>query len=290
MPQLPIPLAQQFIRDRYRRILDYKSWSGSRGEGQFILNAQKTAGSVTVVRNTTTVTGSGTSFASTDVGRQFKVGAGSPVYSIVAVDPIGQTLTSDMPIGVESGSGLAYFIFDGYVTPPNDYLSFLVVTNPLQAWKLRTWITQDELTSWDPQRTFFGQPYAIVDRLYAPSGVPQFEAWPYTQSDTTLYFVYYKRCPDLIQDTDTPIWPIRSDVIVAGALADVCRWPGTSDAPNPYFASPRYWQSYESTFDSMMVDLERRDEEINMTWLNNRPWAQFPFAPLAASWIQSHAV
>src|SRR5262245_60648430 len=82
VPQLPYMLALHFVRDRYRRILERRNWSGLRAEGEFLLNAQKSAGTVTVTRNSVDVVGVGTAFAASDVGRQFKAGAGSPVYTI----------------------------------------------------------------------------------------------------------------------------------------------------------------------------------------------------------------
>lgn len=290
VPELPITLAQQFIRDRYRRILDRKDWAGMRVEAEFILNASKSDASVTVVRNSATVTGVSTLFTSTDIGRQFKVGTGSPIYTITDVDMILQTLTLDRVFGGTSAVATSYRIFDGYVTPPADFLRFLVVMDPLQGWRIRHWITASEISSMDPQRTFFGQPWVLADRLYSSTGIPQYEAWPYTSTDRTLYYTYIKRGADLIQDADTPAWPIRSDAIVAGALADVARWPGTSSNPNPYFARPEYWKSYEGEFEDKMVEIERTDEDIYMTWLNTNPFSNYPLAPFSASWLQSHAI
>src|SRR5258708_34653784 len=90
VPQLPYPLAQQFIRDLYRRVLEIRNWSASRGEGEFIVNSANAVGSVTVTRSSASVVGAGTAFAASDVGRQFKGGSGSPVYSITVVDVGGQ--------------------------------------------------------------------------------------------------------------------------------------------------------------------------------------------------------
>lgn len=297
-PQLPISLAQQFIRDRYRRILGRRPWSGLRRQSQFLLNPQKIDGTVTIVNGQSTVQGVGTSFASTDVGRQFKAGTGSPVYTITAVDVLNQILTLDMPVGVLSGSGLKYYIIDAFVTPPDDFDRFVIVSNPIQGWRLHLWVTAGELNAMDPQRTFFGQPYAIVDKLYniATAGSnppkPMYEAWPYATTAQTLYYIYMIQGADLINDTDIPIWPIRSDAIVSGALADVVRWPGTAAEPNPYFARPEYWKAYEVEFEDKMIEIERKDEEIYLTQLEMFPSFGYPMAPFtfSGSWLQSHAI
>lgn len=297
MPQLPITLAEQFIRDRYRKILERRNWSGLRREGQFILNAMKSDGTVAFTRNTTTITGTGTTFASTDVGRQFKAGTGSPVYTVTAVNTGAQTLTLNMPIGVATATAATYWLFDGYVTPPSDFLEFVVVADPVQGWRLRHWITSGELMAMDPQRTFTGQPYLLADRMYdvataatANARRPQYEAWPYTTAARTLYYQYIVRGADLVSATDEPIYPIRSDVIVKGALADVARWPGTVDRPNPYFTRPEYWKAYDAEFEDMMVEVERRDEAVYMTQLEMYPMLNYSLAPLSASFLQSHAL
>lgn len=289
VPQLPITLAQQFIRDRYRRILERRDWSALRKEAEFVLNDAKTAGTVAIVRGATTVTGTGTAFAAGDVGRQFKSGNGSPIYTIATVNAGAQTLTIDRNFGGATVTAASYFILDAYLTVPSDFLRFVAVVDPLQGWRLRHWITSEELMTMDPQRTFMGQPYILADRMYS-SGIPQYEAWPYNTTARTLYYTYMSRALDLIQDADIPIWPLRSDVIVAGALADVARWPGTPDKPNPYFANPNYWKSYEGTFEDQMIDLERRDEEVYMTMLQQYPYNQGGLAPMSASYIQSHAI
>jgi hypothetical protein len=296
VPDLPITLAQQFIRDRYRRILRRRDWSGLRRESQFLLNAFKTAGHVAFTRGSTSITGTGTSFAAGDIGRQFKAGTGSPVYTITNV--VGQVLTLNMPIGTATATASTYFIMDAYVIPPADFSRFLVVSNPIQGWRLHLAVTQAELNSMDPQRTFMGQPYAIVDRMYniatagADNPVPQYEAWPYASTDQTLFYIYLIQGADLINDDDVPVWPINSDAIVSGALADVVRWPGTVATPNPYFTRPEYWKSYEAEYEDKLIEVERRDEEIYLTMLEMFPTYGYPMAPFtfSGSYLQSHAI
>lgn len=294
VPQLSISLAEQFVRDRYRRILDRRDWSGMRRESEFHLRAEKSDGTVTVVRDSASVSGLGTAWDSNDIGRQFKVGTGSPIYTIVDVDAPGQTLTLDRTMGITSGSSLLYRIFDGYVIPEADFLRFITVTDPLQGWRLYHWITSAELNTMDPQRNFFGMPYLLADRVYnvATAGtsnpVPQYEAWPFTTAARTLYYTYIRRGDDLVNDTDVPMWPIRSDIIVSGALADVARWPGTRENPNPYFASPTYWRAYEAEFEDKMLEIERRDEDIFISMLQET--SNFRLVPMSANWIQSHVI
>ena len=287
VPHIPYTLAQQFIRDRYRRILERRTWSGLRGESEYQLRASKQDGTVTVTFQSQTVTGAGTAFALGDIGRQFKAGSGSPIYSITNV--VGQVLTLDRPFGNPSAAGLTYFVFDGYVNAPADFKSHIAVVDRLQGWRLRTWITQDELNAWDPQRTFFGQPYVIADRRFNGTSV-QFEAWPYTTTQRTLHFYYYQLGADLVNDADLPLYPIRSDAIVSGALADLTRWPGTPDRPNPMFGKMDVYRSFELETEDKLVEVERADENLYLTWLNTQSFTAYPFVPLSANYVQSHAI
>lgn len=287
VPQLPAPLAEQFIRDRYRRILERRDWSALRREAEFQFNAEKTDGTISITRGTTALVGTGTTFASTDVGRQFKTGASSPIYTIAAYTS-ATSLTLDRAFGGDSATNALYRIFDGYVTAPADFLRFLTVVDPTNGWRIPHWITKEEIDAMDPQRTMFGQPFIVADRMFntATPPMPTFEVWPFTTTARTLYYTYIKRGADLIQDSDIPIWPLTSDVIVQGALADVARWPGTAETPNPYFARPEYWKSYEAQFNDLMIELERRDEEVYLTMLKQH---SLPLHPISAKYIQSHA-
>lgn len=294
VPQLPYTLCQQFVRDRYRRVLERRDWSGLRGEFEFILNPSKTTGTVTVTLNNATVTGAGTAFAATDIGRQFKLGSGSSIYSILAVNVGGQTLTLDRAYSLQNAAAQSYTIFDGYVNAPTDFKTWMTVVDRLMGWRLHLWITQDELNAWDPQRTFFGNPYVMADRRYFTdlnnNVTFQFEAWPYNTGQRALHCYYYKLGADLVQDTDTPIYPIRSDALVSGALADVARWPGTPERPNPYFGKMDLYRSYEGEFEDKFIEIERADENIYMTWINTQSWASAPFAPFSSNYMFNHAL
>ena len=77
-------------------------------------------------------------------------------------------------------------------------------------------------------------------------------------------------------------------MIKKGALADLCKWPGTVEHPNPMFnlsLSRRYEEEWQEELD----ELERNDQEIYMTnlWYAS---TDLPYAPLDAKFYQTHAV
>ena len=292
-PDLPIFLAKQLIRDRYRRVAERRIWSALRAESEFILSDAKDAGTVTATRSSATITGSGTDFQSTDVGRQFQVGMRAPTYTITAV---GSTtdLTIDRVYGDSLvGADLNYRILDAYVTCPTDFKSFIVVYDPKQNWRLRHFVTQDDIARLDPARTSAGTPWALVDRRFSTIastlGQATYEMWPYTVSERNYPFYYEKQVADLSLDADIPEIPVRGDILVRGALADVCRWPGSVERPNPMY-DPRgtQYQTWDKEFEVGIAELERQDENTYMTWLNNNDWAMWPYAPMDSKFIQNH--
>lgn len=287
VPELPIFLAKKFINQRYRRLADMRGWAGLRAEGEFLINAAYSTGTVTVTRNSTTVTGSGTAWAASDVGRQFQAGNRAPAYTITAVAS-GTSLTLDRVYGGDTASGSAYRILDAYVTVPADFKRFIVVTDPAQNWRLRHWVTQEEINRWDPARTYTGSPWALADRRFNSSGVPQYELWPYGTSAKNFPFYYTKQVADLAVDDDQPFYPLRGDELVKGALADLCRWPGVPSRPNPMFGKTDLYRSFEAEFQDRLNDLEREDESLYMTWLSEAAWSEWSVSPVDAKFMQNH--
>ncbi len=289
-PDLPYFLAAQFIRDRHRRAMSGRNWSFLRAETQILTNVAKTAGTVTVVRGSVSVVGSGTAWASTDVGRQFCLNSRAPILTVTAVaDPTHLTLDQVWP--GSSGVAQTYTILDAYWTAPTDFKQFVVILDTLRSWRLGYWVSQNELSRLDPQRSTWQDPRVLVDlRRNAATNAPVFELWPYTTAERNYVVRYFKEAADLVEPTDIPLGPISGDILVKGALADVCRWPGTIERPNPLFArSGDLARLYEREFQDGVDGAEVEDENVMLTWLTDSTWASWPSAPIDAKWLQSHA-
>ena len=123
------------------------------------------------------------------------------------------------------------------------------------------------------------------------AGLPRFEVWPRVLTAMNYPFLYYKRPPDLVADTDTPVLPIRSDVLKTGALADLALWPGTVAERNPMFG-PDTNQIHEQRFNDEVNKLMRLDQEIYTTdlWNIEDKLVGIPWAPIDAKFAQSHDV
>ena len=290
-PDLPIFLAKQLVRDRYRRLAERRPWSALRTEDEFILSASVTAGTAAVTRSSASVVGTGTAWASTDVGRQFQLGNRAPTYTVTAVGST-TTLTLDRVYGDDTNATGDYRILDAYVTTPANFKYFLVVYDPKQNWRLRHFVTQDDISRLDPARTSAGTPWALVDRRHstvtATDGRAQYEMWPYTVSDRNYPYYYIRQVADLVNDSDVLEIPVRGDVIVRGALADVCRWPGSVERPNPMY-DLKAAATWEAEWIDQISELERQDENTYSTWYSTTDWSQWPYAPLDATFMQNHA-
>jgi hypothetical protein len=291
-PQATAFLAKNWVQTTYNRLCGRKPWSFLRAESQFLINASR-SGTVDVVYTNATVTGGTLVFASTDIGRQFRVSFGPP-YTIIAVNTVLNTATLDEPWGNVTATATTGKIFDAYVTLPYDFGAFIAVLDTQNAWQLHIDRTQDELNFWDTQRSATGTPWALVSRrlstgIAAQLGRVQYELWPYCMSQKRLPYFYYK-APQTLLDTDylQGSFRDRTDLILTGALIEAAKWPGPSaEKKNPYF-NLQTAQMLAADFEQQANALETRDEEIYITWLETVNFARLPFAPVDSNFMRNH--
>lgn len=290
-PMAPAMLAQYWLKSAYQEVCDKRTWSWLRAEAAFIINAQKT-GTVNVTRKSATVTGVGLTFASTDQFRQFRVSTNSPPYTIISVNVGLNTALLDRVYGDATAAATNAAVLDAYLTTPEDFRSFLVVLDPANNWRLRLWVTQQELDRWDSQRSTTGTPWCVVARSYATVGTIagriQYELWPYQTSDHN-YPYYYIRGPETLTDDTVFLGPLATNgnMLVERALADAAAWPGLEGKKNPYF-NPALAAYHRNAFTEQLDRLEVIDEDVYMTWMETDPWQTYPFAPIDAKFMQSH--
>jgi hypothetical protein len=397
-PVIPTTLAQQFVRSRFRDVRRKRLWSWRVAQSQFITPAAYTTGLASATLNSPIVTGTGTAWTSALLGLQFRFGAVAPIYTVISVDSPTQ-ITLDAPFGgIPPANPTGYQIFMAYLVPPADFQDFLSVKDTFNNYRLWLHLSQEEVDTYDAQRSWAGNPYGIADYRYGtsptvgsvsgavmavgtpadaapvtygtytgrtdsifvitvttggapgtaiyswskdngtvnagivtdqaafalqegvtiqwPSGignfvqgdvfvckvrpgyaitVPMYELWPYSMAQRVYPFLYDKRFPD-IDDPNGLVPPfIDADVLVKGALADVCRWRGTETRANPMYGLD-VAMSFEKEFQMKVAEMEREDDEVYLqdarytlnAW-NNLGMAPMSFA-MGANWAQSHAV
>jgi hypothetical protein len=117
---------------------------------------------------------------------------------------------------------------------------------------------------------------------------PRFEVWPRGTGDVTYPFTYSKQLPAMSAATDRPIYPIRGDMVVEGALARLALYKGTKDAPNPY-ADGNNYKIHRAQFIARVEQMKNIDEGVRQT----RIWYEddrngWPWAPIDSKFIQTH--
>ena len=387
---LPATLAQQFIIYRFRDIRRDRLWSWRLGQSQIVINAVYNTGLVTTVRGSQTITGSGTAWPTSVVGRQFRVGTVAPIYTVVAWNS-ATSIEIDQPFAGTAGAGQPYQILDAYVTPtPADFQDFISVKDPQMNWQLKTHVLQEYLDAVDAQRANTGTPYCLADLAYNPTQIavgsvspivqvvgsgpvpfasglytgytqstyviaistggvvgtsaftwkkdggtastpiptsqqpipfdagvtvqfpaatytlndvfvitvvpgynaaaPMYELWPYVLTPNAYPYLYDRRFPD----ANDPNWTlpryIDGDAMVKGALADVCRWKGTADTPNPAY-SLDVAASYDREYRAILDRMGREDDEVylqSVRWQLSLPYPEI--FSMGADWAQSHEV
>jgi hypothetical protein len=285
-PFVPLPLAEHWIRNRWRKVCEARHWSFLRAGGTFAIPAVYNTGTITMTNGSTTVTGSGTAWTTAMEERQLKVSNYAPVLTITDVTG-PTTLTIDQPWYGAASTGTSYQILQAYVTVPTDFLTFVSVNDVQNRWRL--WVNYFDTTyldSIDPQRSSSGNPYLLASFRHSLAGLPRFEMWPHPVTLSQYPYIYIKRTAD-ITDSYTLPHPITGDMLVRGAQADLCRWPGTENQKNPMFRLDLA-QSNELEFQAMLSEAFRQDNEIyarDLSYSDN-----YPAAPLDAAFAQSHAM
>lgn len=289
-PGTPLPLAQKFVRDAYRRTTSRFSWAGQRAESAFVVPAPYITGTVSVTQNNASVTGASTVWTSAMVGRQLVVSGRAPFYTI-ATFVSTTSITLDRVYAGTTGSDKTYEIVQVYMIAPSDLIRLDSVLDPDNWLRLRLNWTQEQLDSIDPERsnTSAGPtPRAVAAASFSSTGVPRYELWPRPTGAKSYPVRYTKRLADLSANSDTPIEQIRGDVLRYGALAQLALWPGTAESPNPFHSLDLH-KEYETLFQREIDYLERLDQEIRMDSLSYDDGPSPPFFPIDARFMQSHA-
>lgn len=291
-PLAPYFLADFWCKSAYSYVCDKRGWSWLRAQGEFLLNAQKT-GTANVTRGSATVSGGTIAYATSDINRQFRAGNNGPVYTIIdAVAGVSYTL--DQVWGPATATATSATVLDAYLTVPADFQRFIAVLDVANNWQLHLWVTEDELNSWDAQRSTTGTPYSVASRKLATAGSLagriQYELWPY-QTSQANYPYFYMRRPEVLDESTALLGPLATDgnILVTLALADCAKWPGLEGKKNPYFNLALASQLQKDA-DEQLDRLQVLDEEVYMSWMstiNHYSWAPFP---QDSKFFQSHAV
>lgn len=294
-------IAQDFVRNAFRRVAERRRWSWLINFGQFIAPNAYVTGTVSVTQGSTTVTGVGTAWTSAVPSiafQQFRIGLTAPIYTVASITD-DTHIELDSPYGGPTATNTVYRIYQCFFPVPIDFHSFLTVWDPAMNWQLYLNVKQEELNQYDSQRATMGNPWTVSYRdssIYSPQvtpgtpPIPRYELWPHILG-RTIPFLYESRATDLTDPNAVLPRYIRGDVLLESSLAEAAAFPGTTTKPNSYYSPPNA-RRHDARSEVMIAELERQDDETDMQDLMrsyNVPWSYaLPFGDSA--WLQSHAV
>ena len=275
--------APVWVNESVRKVYDRRTWFGCFVKGQLVCPPSVTQGQATVTTGSPLVTGTGTNWDASIIGRQFRIGYNNPIYTITDVDPIGQTLLLELDWGGTSATQSGYFIVQYYYNlgPNIKYLKLMV--NMQLGYKFRTGWTQDTLNSIDPWRQNQNFPWAVAPMPTDPSGNYLVELYPASWIQQAFPFMVYVQPPNLVKDTDSLPPYIRTDVIVKDAIAKAILM---SDRPDRITMAAMFMKEFEEEVGNMaqadenlyLIDFTKFGEDL--------PY----YNPGGALWDAQHAV
>jgi hypothetical protein len=216
---LPADAVKKYIGDRYQDILSqYEFPHIRRRTFAFSTEAPKTQGTVSVTKGGRLVTGVGTSFASTDVNKLFRVD-GARVPYMIAGFTSATSITLDTDYEEETVSGASYKILTHRYALPLDFEWMENVYHPKTGRTLAQ-VSMRELDELDPQRADVQDNplrFAIFDNR-------ELEIHPVPNASTRLVVSYFRAVPRITRNSeDSTVIDIDERVLADGAIVDVLR-------------------------------------------------------------------
>lgn len=170
-PSLDIAQAQQITQMAFARFAERRIWSWLVASSCFVPVDIYQTGTATVTQGSANVTGSGTTWTTAMIGRQFRNGLYTPIYTITNVTST-TTLVLDQAYAPATSSGVSYMIYQAYYSTPTDFREFLSLKDPSNSnYRLNMNLTQPVLDAADAQRANFN--YAIGGAFIDYVGVSQ---------------------------------------------------------------------------------------------------------------------
>lgn len=297
VPGAGVFLVQDWTQRAWKDLCAKRPWSFLRGQLQLQIKASR-AVTCTVTIGSNVVTSSTNSFLATDESRQFQVNF-YPTYTILQYVNPGEVIL-DQPYGVDMAgnpggttlTNISGSVLDQFYVAPIDFGRFIVIGDPYYQRRLAFWIDQDQLNILDPTRQASDSGPRLL-ASFSPStyaggisastlGQIRYEYWPRPTAARTYPALYIKQ-PKTLTETDpfTGVLTSRAvSIITTGALAQAARWPGTPDAPNPYFGQANA-RMLSDDFEKEVQRLGLADDDHYSNDLTHVHWERWPLADLA---------
>ena len=289
-PSAPLTLAQDWVQQSFRDIVERRRWSWLIKRGQLVTYTQYNTGTATVTAGTQTVTITTGVVSADHVGRQFRIGTALPIVTITDADVGANTYTIDQSWWPSTQTAQSYSVYQAYVALPSDFHAFMSVVDPSNAQPIGYGLSAAYLDKIDPQRAAAGSPPRGLAFFDYRSGNPRYELWPHQRS-AAVYPIIYESRPTEPWDTSAAVPTLLpSDIILERSMMYCAMWPGNPPvSPNPY-AEARLGlaNQHRGEYERRIAVLEKQDNEH----MQQNIWYQSDESPqnggISGTWMQSH--
>ena len=294
--------SQEFVKRAWEVILESKDvWSFLTKETFLTVPDAVTAGTVSVVQDSTAVTADATAKTALDlVGqtalklRQFVAGQG-PFYDISAYDNGTGVITLDRNYYEETNASAAYAVTAAYFTVPADFRNWITVVDKVEDFQLDIAATREELDERDPQRSITDSPRSLVSLDYALNTVtdtflPRYEFYPFPQVRRQYPSLYMQK-PSTLSDKQPLPGVIPERLVQIGALMLAAEW-GEANRERKESLAGADWRylrdKWGSDYDALLATAKRNDRNIySSSFATN--YLNPPLYGRGARYLQSHA-
>ena len=283
VPAAPVSLVQSWCQTSYDDLIGRRHWAWLRQDLILQTLASRSL-SITFAQGSTAIT-SAALFLSTDVGRQVRVGANTPIYTIDTVTDASNAVLTQAYAG--TGGAATATIRDIYLAMPADFRAFHTVTDMTIQRPIAWWISKDRLDLFDPGRIASDTRFRVLaaaglSQVTSLAGRYTYEAWPYPTAAGSYIVQYFKRTDALTDDsTFSGALATWTNVLQKGALAEAAKWPGTPTQRNPYFNLPLA-SLLETEFQAAVKQLDIMDDAAYLLDLQQTDLAKYGLAALSA--------
>lgn len=163
-PDILPALAQQFISDSFKQLVERRDWSWRQKYGAFYPSLYYNTGLVTTTPGLPFLTGIGSTWTTSMIGGQIQVGGTPSIYGTYTIQNVlGPTsIQLDRPWVGPALTAVGYQIFQCYFTVPADFQSFYSLINPTSNYRLWHNCSQAQFDLCDPQRANVGQAFGAA--------------------------------------------------------------------------------------------------------------------------------
>lgn len=268
---IPPRLIQDWVNEAWTKVYDSKLWSWAVAESQLETILPVSLGDLTLTNGSAAIVSTTSLITSAMVGQQIKIN--SQVYTIDSQSDSDNAVldrTWGQASGTQSGQ-----VLTAYVSAPTDFYGFVSVIDTEAGRRIWTNIDMKHIDRTDPKRNASGTPTVLADRKWktSPSSattVPMFELWPHA-SDVRVYRLLYWKVPaDFSRSAGLP-HTISDRLIKNYARAQMAKYPGTIERPNP-MQSRLEAATYMAEFRDDLQDSMIKDDEIFDTdmWIDTK--------------------